>query len=276
VPQQIALPPSFRVLAELAHCEGVATGPDGVLWTGDESGQIFRVDPGDGSHEQVANVGGWALGLALDAASRVYVCDYTAGRIVGVDPASGACETYADGVDGANWCVFDAAGGLYVSCSGSDERADGRVVRIGSGGSPVEALDLPPLFFPNGMAIATDGTLFIAESYGMPRIRAWREGETWVHCELPGTVPDGLTLTADGGILVTVFQPNQVLYVPPGGGEPEIFLEDWTGARLLTPTNAAFFGPELASLAVASLCGWSLAALETPWRGQRLFYPEVA
>jgi gluconolactonase len=276
VPRRINLAPTFHPLADVAHCEGVATGPEGALWAGDEAGRIYRIDGADGSHEQVADIGGWALGVAVDASSKLYVCDYTAGRIVRVDPASGTCDTYAGSIAGANWCLFDADGRLYVSDSGSDERADGRVVRIGPGGSPVEALEAPPLSFPNGMALAGDGTLYVAETYGTPQIRAWRDGETWVHCELPGTVPDGLTLTADGGILVTVFQPNRVLYVPPGSCQPDVFLEDWTGARLLTPTNAAFFGPDLSSLAIASLCGWSLSAVETPWRGQPLFYPEIA
>ena len=51
----MALPPTFRPLAHLAHCEGVATGPDGALWAGDEQGVIFRVDPADGAVERVAD-----------------------------------------------------------------------------------------------------------------------------------------------------------------------------------------------------------------------------
>jgi sugar lactone lactonase YvrE len=271
---EITLPESFRVLAELAHCEGVAAGPDGVLWAGDEAGRIYRVDP-DGSHAQVADIRGWALGVVVDAKSRAYVCDYTGGRVVRVDAASGSVETYAAGLRSPNACVFDADGALYVSDSGSEVSADGAVVRIEPGGESAETLGLPPLSFANGVALGPDGTLYVAESYGTPRITAWHDGESWVHAELQGTVPDGLTATADGGLVVTVFQPNQVLYLPPGGGEPEVFLEDWTGARLLTPTNAAFFGPDLSSLAIASLCGWTLTAVETPWHGLPPAFPDV-
>ena len=81
--------PTFRTLAPLAHCEGVATGPDGLLWTGDEQGRIYRVDPGDGSHEQVAEIDAWALGLCLDADGLVYVCAYDRGSVVRVDPRTG-------------------------------------------------------------------------------------------------------------------------------------------------------------------------------------------
>lgn len=272
----VDLPPSFRTLAPLAHCEGVATGPDGMLWAGDERGAVFRVDPGTGAHEQVAEIGDWALGLAADARSRLYICGYTRGSIVRVDPATGECDVYCGGLRTPNWCVFAADGTLFVSESGPEdyEAREGRIVRVPPGGGSFEALDVPPLAFANGMALAPDGTLYVAESWS-PRIRAVRDGEAPVYCELPGTVPDGLTLDADGGIVVTCFQPNRVLRVPPGGGEPEVFLDDWRGQRLLTPTNAAFHGPELRHLAIASLCGWSLSTVETPWRGQPLCYPSL-
>jgi sugar lactone lactonase YvrE len=272
----VALPSTFRALASLAHCEGVATGPDGALWAGDEQGVIFRIDPADGAVESTADIGTWALGLAADARSRLYVCAYTAGAIVRVDPATGVHDVYCDGLRTPNWCLFAPDGDLYVSESGAEpvDEADGRVVRIPPGGGTFDPLDLPPLAFANGMALATDGTLYVAES-SIPRVRAVRDGEAPVHCELPGTVPDGLALDADGGLVVTSYQPNRVLYVPPGGGEPVTFLDDWQGERLLTPTNAAFYGPELRLLAVASLCGWTLSTVETPWRGQPLFYPSL-
>jgi sugar lactone lactonase YvrE len=272
----VTLPPSFRPLAPVAHCEGVATGPDGALWTGDELGAVFRVDPSDGAHEQVADIGTWVLGLAVDGRSRLYICAYADGSIVRVDPATGERDVYCDGLETPNWCVFDPDGTLYVSESGPEEYAArmGRVVRVPPGGGSFERLDLPPLSFANGMALATDGTLYVAESF-VPQVRAVRDGEATVHAELPGTVPDGIALDAEGGIVVTSYQPNRVLRVPPGGGDPETFLDDWQGTRLLTPTNAAFYGPELRHLAVASLCGWSLYTVETPWRGQPLFYPTL-
>ena len=90
--------PTFRTLAPLAHCEGVAAGPDGMLWTGDESGRIYRVDPADGSYEQVSEIDAWALGLCLDGEGLVYVCAYDRGTIVRVDPSNGETEVYAGDV----------------------------------------------------------------------------------------------------------------------------------------------------------------------------------
>jgi sugar lactone lactonase YvrE len=273
----IVLDPSFRTLCPLAHCEGIATGPDGALWAGDEQGRIHRIDPDDGSTAQIAEIDDWALGLCLDARGRLYVCGYAGGRILRVDPGTGAVDTYADGLHGPNWALFAPDGTLCVSASGTEdlETADGAVLAIPPGGGAAQPLDSPPLNFANGMALAADGTLYVIESYGRPRVQAYSGGEWRTYAELPGTVPDGLALDEEGGLLVSVYQPNRVLRIPPGGGAPELLLDDWTGSRLLTPTNIAFFGPERRGLAIASLCGWSISAIDTPWRGQPLFYPDL-
>jgi sugar lactone lactonase YvrE len=268
---------SFRTLAPLAHCEGVATGPDGLLYAGDETGRLFRVDPDAGTHEQIAQIDGWALGLCLDADGLVYVCAFDRGAVVRVDPRSGRSEVYAEELGLPNWPLFAPDGTLFVSDSGSEEvgAETGRVLAIPPGGGDAEPLPIRPLAFANGMALDHDGTLFVAESFVRPGVVAVREGrvETW--CELPGTVPDGLALDEEGGLVVTSYQPNQVLRIPPGGRSSAVLLDDWAGQRLLTPTNAAYFGPELRSLAISSLCGWSLSAIDTAWRGRPLYYPRV-
>ena len=265
------------MLAPLAHCEGIALGPDGALWTGDEAGRIYRIDPAAGSYEQIAQVDGWVLGLCLDADGLLYVCAFDRGAIVRVDPTTGASDVYCGRpLRTPNWPVFGADGTLYVSDSGSDDldARDGRVVAIPPGGGEAEVLPIPALAFANGMALGRDGTLYVIESFE-PRVVTVRGSEVSVYADLPGTVPDGLALDEEGGLLVSIYQPNRVLRLPPGGGEPATVLDDWTGLRLLTPTNIAFFGPERRSLAIASLCGWNLSAIDTPWRGQALFYPRL-
>jgi sugar lactone lactonase YvrE len=265
------------MLAPLAHCEGIAAGPDGMLWAGDESGRIFRIDPADGAHEQVADIEAWALGLCLDGDGLVYVCAYDRGAVVRVDPAAGTSEPYADGLGLPNWPAFGPDGTLYVSDSGSEDpnAVAGRVLAVPPGGGAAAPLPIRPLVFANGMAVATDGTLYVVESFGEPRVVTVKNGRVEVYAELPGTVPDGLALDDEGGMIVTSYQPNRVLRIPPGGGEPEILLDDWQGQVLLTPTNAAFFGPDRSSLAIASLCGWSISAIDTPWRGRPLDYPSI-
>lgn len=266
-----------RVLALLAHCEGIAVGPDGTLYTGDELGKVFRIDPGDGSFEHVATIDGWALGLCVDGNSFVYACAYDRGSIVRVDPTTGSAETYCEGLGLPNWPVFGRDGTLYVSDSGAEEVGAivGRVLAVAPGGGSVEALPIRPLAFANGMALAPDGTLYVAESYE-PRVVAVRGESVETVAELPGIVPDGLALDEEGGLIVTSYQPNRVLRIRPGGGEPELVAEDWTGQTLMTPTNACFYGPDRSSLAIAQLCAWTIVTIDTPWRGQPLFYPRLA
>ena len=268
---------SFRTLAPLAHCEGVALGPDGLLYAGDEGGRLFRVDPAAGVHAQVGQIDGWALGLCLDGDGLVYVCAFDRGAVVRVDLRSGRSEIYAEELGLPNWPVFGPDGTLYVSDSGSEEigAEAGRVLAIPPGGGQAEALPIRPLAFANGMALGHDGTLYVAESFVRPGVVAVKDGrvETW--CELPGTVPDGLALDEEGGIVVTSYQPNRLLRIAPGGGSATLLLDDWAGQRLLTPTNAAYFGPDLRGLAISSLCGWSLSAIDTPWRGQPLHFPRL-
>ena len=275
----------IRALAPIAHCEGIAVGPDGMLWAGDERGKLFRVDPGDGSYVEVADVGGIAVGLCLDGEGYVYVCVYDRGLVVRVDPVSGDIETYCDSADGRalaspNWPVFDPAGTLYVSdsCIKGGElssKPTGRIVAVCSGSSEAKVVPTRPLAYSNGMALAPDGTLFVIESFGEPRVLAIRGNQMSVYAELPRTVPDGLALDEEGGLLVSCFQPNLIMRVPPEGGELETVLEDWTGQQLLTPTNMAFFGPERRSLAIASYSGTCLYVVDTPWRGQPLSYPST-
>jgi gluconolactonase len=288
MPQPTAWNRTVRALAPVAHCEGIAVGPDGKLWAADEAGRLFRIDPESGSFEQVAEVGGFGVGLCVDGDGQVYVCVYDRGAVVRVDPATGAVETYCDSIEGGplrapNWNLFAPDGAMYLSDSceevaGLDfvDVKSGRVVAVPRGGGDATVIPTPPIGYSNGMALGADGALYVAETFIDPRILVIRDGEVSVYRELPGTVPDGLAFVEDGGLFVSMFQPNLIIRIPPGGLEPEVVADDWTGQRLLTPTNIAFYGPDRAKLAIASLCGFCLYTMDLPWRGQALFYPRVA
>jgi gluconolactonase len=263
------------------HAEGVALAPDGALWAGGEAGQLYRI--ADGTTELVAETGaGGLLGIALDAAGRVYACAGGRRAVVRYDPATGALDNYCEAAGGArlripNFCAFLADGTLLLSDSGSpelDERA-GAIVRIPPGGGEGELLETPPLHFPNGLAVAPDGRLAVLESF-TPRLALLdlATGDYDVVADLPGTVPDGVAYDAEGGALVSCYQPNRVLRVTPAGGVATVF-DDWMGALLLSPTNVAFHGPGLRHLAMASLLGTCVYSAELPWAGRPLPLPVV-
>ena len=208
----------MRTLESSRHCEGIATDPDGTLWTGDEAGRLFRINPGSGVFEQVADVGGQAVGLCCDGAGHIYVCVYDRGAVVRVDPASGAVEIYCDTVEGGplrrpNWNLFAPDGTMFVSDSTEDDdrfldEKSGRVVAVPPGGGRAALLPLPPIGYSNGMARGPDGTLYVAETFIDPRVLVVRDGDTSVYVDLPHTVPDGLAFDDEGGLFARCSSPT--------------------------------------------------------------------
>jgi sugar lactone lactonase YvrE len=136
-------------------------------------------------------------------------------------------------------------------------------------------LELPPLHYPNGLAFIGDGRLAVAESFA-PRIAAidLATGTVEPIVQLDRAIPDGLILDEEGGLLIACFQPNVIFRHCPGTGL-ETVVEDWTGQKLLSPTNIAYIGAERRTIAIASLLGWSLLALDVPWTGTPPVRPHV-
>ena len=127
--------------------------------------------------------------------------------------------------------------------------------------------------FANGLAVAGDGTLVFLESFKHPRLSEVRDSGLRVLADLAGTVPDGVALTAEGGYVVSCYYPFHIYYVPPEGGAAELLLDDATGTQFPMPTNVCFFGDGLATLAVASLGGYALSAVDIARAGIALHYP---
>jgi len=75
----------FEIFAEvLDHPEGLAFDSDHNLWAGGELGQLYRID-GDGAVDQVATLGGFALGLTFSRQQNIWVCNPKLGALQEVD-----------------------------------------------------------------------------------------------------------------------------------------------------------------------------------------------
>lgn len=258
----------------LDHPEGVCWDPGaGVLWAGGEAGQVYRVDLEERRAEEVARAPGFVLGLAADGRGRLALCCPDIGSVCVLE--NDAVRTVQNGFRYPNYPAFAPDGVLYVSDSGAWGQDDGRVFRLLPDGELEPFSDALP-HFPNGCAVTADGRyLWIVESR-VPTVNRFdlRTGDVEEVTRLPGTVPDGVAFTVEGGLVVACYRPDRIVHVDETGAV-EIVAEDPQGTLLGAPTNIAFAGVELERLVCANLGRWHLALVDSGLRGVPLHYPET-
>jgi gluconolactonase len=276
-----ALSDLYLIASPLDHPEGITLGIDGELYAGGEAGQVYRLDRDAGVPIEVANTGGIVLGLCQDASGLIYLCNLSrTPAILRVDPANGDVAPWCESAEGGpletpNWCAFAPDGALWFTDSGTEDLSiqNGRLIRVPPGGGDGEIINLGrPLHYPNGMCIDANGTPVFLETL-TPRLSRVVDGCAELVADLPGTSPDGVAVCADGGYLIAVYYPFQLLSVPPEGGRFEVVLDDPTGIHIPMPTNAVFYGDELDHLAIGSLGGTIVKGIKLDIRGARLHYP---
>jgi gluconolactonase len=270
----------FRELVrDVNHPEGIAWDPSaGCLYAGGETGELYRVDPA-GKAELLGSTGGWMLGLAVDGDGRVYSCDHGRGRIARYDPATGTIDDYGYGrdepFDTPNVAAFDAAGNLYLTCSGEEGRPE--IARIDPNGA-ITTWTTDVAGYPNGAVVTPDGAALLvveAKAERVVRIEIGDDGsagsiDTLV--ELPRTDADGLALDAEGYLWVTLYRPDGLVRVAPEGTIVNR-IDDLLAGTLNAPTNIAFYGDELERAAVATVGSRHILDVDLGVAGQPLFYP---
>jgi sugar lactone lactonase YvrE len=262
----------YRVLATgFDHVEGVCWDPTRqCVWAGGEAGQVYRVEL-DGTVSVVTTIdGGALLGLALDASGTLYICDPGNHQVWTMD-ASFRVASFGDAIDYPNYPAFAPDGRLFVSDSGKFAEPSGAIVVIDVDGATTR-VPTRPLAFANGIAI-DDTTLWVIES-AAPCVSAMAldGGELETVIELERCVPDGLAFDADGGLLISCYQPNLLWRWTRESGLALIF-DEWTGELILSPTNVAFYGEQLDRLVLASLCGHDIVTIAPGHRGSPIRLP---
>ena len=267
---------------ELDHPEGVAWSPSGAVYAGGEAGQVYRISL-DGEAEVVGSTGGFAYGITLDARDRVYVCDFARAEV---------CRVHADGdvavvsrgtperpIQVPNFSAFDDAGSLYVTDSGGWGENAGVVYRIAPGGeTEIWAHDVPS--FPNGCCLSPDGSELLVVESGARRVARvpirsdGTAGPATTVVRLEGSQPDGIALADDGTMVVGCYRPDRI-FVVSDGGRADVLVEDVDGVSLNQPTNVAFVGDDLTTLAISALGGWSISLLDAGLRGLPLRRPQL-
>lgn len=256
----------------------------GRLWFSDwGANQVIALDP-NGRHELVVSVPSFPTCIDFLPDGRLLVVDSTKHRLLRRESDS-ALVSHADlgSISQKPWndIVVDANGNAYVNNIGFDfpggEPAPGFVALITPAGAVRTVAD--DLAFPNGMAIAADGSvLIVAESYGN-RLTAFdidsdgslANRRTWA--DTPDDHPDGICVDAEGSVwyadvgnrhCVRVREGGEILAVVEldrgafacalsRGDRPQLYVvgQEWGG-----PPSAAPTGQVVVFSAPAPGAGW--------------------
>jgi sugar lactone lactonase YvrE len=222
---------------------GFVEGPrwhDGRLWLSDSTGGVVLALGPDGEVAPVVAVPGEPSGLGWLPDGRLLVVSWERRRLMRLDPEGLVEHADLRGVATfhCNDMVVDGRGRAWVGNWGFDLGAylDGRdllavaavpdlptaaLARVDPDGAV--AVAATGLRFPNGTVVTPDGaTLVVAETFA-ERLTAFDVGADGtlanrrVWAELPGVVPDGIALDAEGAIWVANPLAPECLRVAPGG-----------------------------------------------------------
>jgi len=237
--------------------EGPSFDRDGNLYFVDiPFGRVFRAAP-DGVVEQVAEYDGQPNGLKIHRDGRIFLADYQSGIML-LDPISGAvtpvladCDT--EGFKGCNDLHFGRDGTLFFTDQGQTGLHDptGRVYRWQPETDRLDCLiDTAPS--PNGLVLdLAERVLFVAVTRANAVWRlilsaSGRVNKAGLFIQFSGgrAGPDGLALTANGGVVVCQTGMGLVL-VHNALGQPIAVVRSPRG---LGTTNCAWGGPDGRSL----------------------------
>ncbi|ETW13761.1 SMP-30/gluconolaconase/LRE domain-containing protein [Roseivivax marinus] len=232
--------------------EGPSFDREGNLWFVDiPHGRILRADPA-GAITEVAEYDGQPNGLKFHRDGTIYIADYQNG-IMRLDPTKGEVEPAltqvdSEGFKGCNDLHFGQDGAIYFTDQGQTGLHDpsGRVYRWDPVSDDLHCLiDTAPS--PNGLVLdLAEKVLFLAVTranavWRLPLTTGGRVKKAGLFLQFSGgrAGPDGLALTAAGGVVVCQTGMGLV-WIHDALGRPAAVIRSPLG---LGTTNCAFGGP---------------------------------
>jgi len=245
------------LVEDVTNAEGPVLLPDGrIVYTDTYRGLLNAWTEGGG--ETIwAKPGGYPNGATLGDDGYVYVANNggVLGGLRSYDTRPGSIqrvregerpETVATVVDGRrlnrpNDLAFGPDGRLYFTDPGlwnPEGRDPGYIYVLDADGSGETFLETTG--YPNGIAVAADGSVLWVESFTGRLVRRTPGGaDDVLHVFEPGHMPDGIAIAANGDIYVATLLSGG-LHVVRADGSGADFIE--LGTVL---TNCAFRGTEL-------------------------------
>lgn len=240
-------------------------------------GRVFRAKP-DGTVDLVAEYDGEPNGLRIHKDGRIFITDSKHG-IMQLDPATGTVTEHCtrfklESFKGVNDLAYASDGTLAWTDQGQTGLHDpsGRVFRQTPDGK-VDLL-LKGIPSPNGLVWSLDNkTLYVAvtRANAIWRVPIMLDGQpskvgTFIQMS-GGTGPDGISITADGGMVVSHVGLGAI-WVFDKFGQPIYRVNSSTGHAT---TNIAFGGPENKDLYITESETGTILKATLPVAGATLF-----
>lgn len=257
--------------------EGPSFDRDGNLYVTDiPFGRVFRISP-QRRVELVAEYDGEPNGLKIRADGRIFITDYRNG-VMELEPRTGRVTPvlerhYSERFSGVNDLFFAQNGDMYFTDQGRTGYHDptGRVFRVSAAGR-LECL-IHSGINPNGVVTNLDESmLYVAmtNANAVWHVALMPDGGVTAvgnMVQLSGGIgPDGLALTADGGLVVA--HPGMgAVWIFSRRGEP-LYRVNSCGSDLVT--NIAFGGPDMRSLYMTDSGAGQVLVARVPVAGRAM------
>jgi gluconolactonase len=258
------------------HSEGICVGLNGDFFLGSEAGQVYKVSS-SGQLEVIGQSpsGGILLGLTFRKNGNLIICDAAGKCVWDFNPITSEWKNICDEVNGEvlhtpNWGCYLDDGSYIFSDSGGWKKAEGKLIRIlPNGESKLWSTQAPN--FPNGIALTEDGSgLLVLESTPgrLLHFDINADGSAGIKRVLVefDAVPDGVTVTRSGELIISCYRPDVIYYWSQSDGL-RVLVEDVEGTYVAAPTNTVLVGPNLSTLVWPNFGRWNIAQLETRFEG---------
>jgi virginiamycin B lyase len=229
---------------------GIAAGPDGKIWLGDQAGKVVRINPADGAEETLSdidltgfNIRNISPGPTGDP--NVWVTDF-GGKIAKVAPTgpAGVVTPYDVPGDGTWDITVGPDNNLWYTAPEGNNSKIGRITPAGDFGTQFDATDAGDQL---GITVGPDGALWFAQAVANNIGRMTLDGNfTTVEGLTAAARPEYIAPGPNNTLWFTEKDGNRIgritgIEVPGGGGggggnppppPPDTTKPDVTGLRL--------------------------------------------
>ncbi|MBI1357563.1 MAG: gluconolactonase [Acidobacteria bacterium] len=233
--------------------EGPAVAPNGdVYFTDVRESKIWRIDAKTGKASLFLDKTGETNGLMFGPDGRLYSCRKAKKQIVAIDVATKKEEVIASGAESNDIAVL-ANGDIYFT-----NPAENKVYYVPKGGKAQVAFEDKQAGFLNGLVTSPDQALLMVDDSREKWVWSFQimpdgklaNGQKFYRLETPDASSrsgaDGMTITADGHLLVATDQGIQICDQP--GRVVGIFSKP----QRKFVSNLTFAGPEMKTLYATS------------------------